>query len=383
MKPDVLDNSAIPPQSLAQSSPRLGPDVPARKAGAKNRVDTIAEGEVPDLPSSSPSDSDSSGERFPGKKKQDKIVPELGELSVYCVGLKFSGFDDPDCKMFNHIVSFEENMFHRATKTTESKMALYRHNMRHLMRVYPAQVRITSSNMNPLTFWRKGVQMAALNWQTFDLGMQLNQAMFDGGTDQSGYVLKPKEFREIQVLRDPSDLGAIRERKNVAFSIDVISAQQLMRPFAFPDKRSLDPFVEVEVFVPDDKRDKTENGSKPDLLYRTKAVHQNGFNPTFDLKCRFNITTKYPELVFVRWTVKLAAENGKLNNAPTMATFTAKLNSLKQGYRTIPLLDSNADRYLFSTLFCRIHKEPVTSVYVEVADDGMKNGINNGKRRNK
>ena len=125
------------------------------------------------------------------------------------------------------------------------------------MRVYPSQTRVSSNNFNPLAFWRKGVQMAALNWQTFDLGMQLNQAMFDGGTDQSGYVLKPKEFREIQLVPSfPGWWEGKRERKIVTFSIDVISAQQLMRPFNFAEKRTLDPYVEIEVFLPDDKREK-------------------------------------------------------------------------------------------------------------------------------
>ena len=390
VRPVALDSSSVPPQqSLGNNSPLLSPSLSTRMGGgARSRfVNTISEGKIPETPSSSPSDSDSGSERGnPGRKKQSKIVPELGELAVYCVGLKFHSFEDPDCKMFNHILSFVESTFDRNNRTRDLKRAMYRHNMRYLMRVYPNQMRIASTNMNPLSCWRKGVQMAALNWQTYDLGMQINQAMFDGGTDQSGYVLKPREFREFQVL--PGQWEGKRERKNVSFTIDVVSAQQLMRPFNFAEKRSLDPFVEVEVFVPDERKPKPQNGARPEqlpppmpLVYRTAIVRENGFNPVFNQPCRFELTTKYPDLVFVRWSVKLATENGKYNNANTMATFTAKLNSLKEGYRTIPLFDNNADQYLFSTLFCRISKDPITSVYVDFPDDALESSGGKLKKR--
>jgi len=377
IRPTTLNDSAVPSQSLPHS-PLLSPNLSLRKGGAsKGRVDTIAEAPMHETPSSW-SDSDSSSDK--GKKSQSKITPELGELAVYCMGLKFRGFDDPECKQFNHILSFLENTFLKNSRSQDSKRALYRHNMRYLMRVYPNQTRVSSTNFNPLLYWRKGVQMAALNWQTYDLGMQLNQAMFDGGEDQSGYVLKPKEFREIQVMPNrPGMWEGKRVRKNVNFSIDVISAQQLMRPHNFPERRTLDPFIEVEVFLPDDKRIRSESSSSPNgpnprtkLSYRTSFVRENGFNPLFSQRCSFNITTKYPDLVFVRWSVKLS-ENGKYNNASTMATFTAKLSSLQQGYRTIPLLDNNAEQYLFSTLFCHIRKDPITSVFVEYTDDNAEN----------
>ncbi|TPX06927.1 uncharacterized protein E0L32_011151 [Thyridium curvatum] len=373
-KPVALDNSIIPPQYLP-NSPLLSPNGSARKASSKTRVDTITEGEVHDAPSSSTSDNDSGSEKSSGRKKQSKIVPELGDLGVYCVGIKFNGFDDPESKTFNHVLSFMENTFAKHGKPRESKRALFRHNMRHLMRVYPNQTRITSTNFNPLAYWKKGVQMAALNWQTFDLGMQINQAMFAGGVDQSGYVLKPREFREIQVLPNlPGHWEGKRERKNVNFTVDVISAQQLMRPLHFGEKRSLDPYVEVEVFIPDDKNDSDETSShtgQNQTKFRTQIVRENGFNPIFQRNFVFNITTKYPDLIFVRWSVKLA-ENGAYS-INTLGTYTAKLSSLKQGYRTIPLLDNNADQYLFSTLFCRIKVNSATSIYVDYSEEAPEN----------
>ncbi|RYP28113.1 hypothetical protein DL767_007370 [Monosporascus sp. MG133] len=370
-KPVSLDNSSIPPLYLP-SSPHASPSQNPRRMVGK-RVETITEGEVHEVNSSSTSEVDSEEEKLRGNQKTSKIVQQLGELGVYCTGVKFHGFESPDCKLSNHILSFMEGTFRKHSKTPDSKTALTRHNMRYLMRVYPQYTRVSSNNFNPLLYWRRGVQMAALNWQTFDLGMQMNQAMFDGCTDSSGYVLKPESMREIRILPDglPAEAVGKLERQNMTFTIKVISAQQLMRPAGLPANRSLDPYVEVEVFHTNDKRDKHDSMSGIPILtdtplkVNTQVVRENGFNPIFDREFLFNITTKFPELVFIKWNVKIVpgGENPSDRN-PSIATYTAKLSNLKQGYRTLPLLDSNGDQYLFSTLFCFIKVYPVTSVYV-------------------
>ena len=71
------------------------------------------------------------------------------------------------------------------------------------MRVYPHVLRYKSSNFNPIPFWKAGVQMVATNWQTNDIGQQLNLAMFQildhqpDGSFKSGYVLKPKKLLPV------------------------------------------------------------------------------------------------------------------------------------------------------------------------------------------
>jgi phosphatidylinositol phospholipase C delta len=141
----------------------------------------------------------------------------------------------------------------------------------------------------------------------------------------------------------------------------------------------LDPYVEVEVFLADDKRNKADGAANTtaqdvQLKHRTKIVRGNGFNPEFNQSFVFDVTTKYPDLIFVRWSVKLADKGYNDKTAP-LATFTAKLSNLKQGYRTIPLLDHSGDRFLFSTLFCKIRKGPVTDVMVAYQEDAPKNGL--------
>lgn len=58
-------------------------------------------------------------------------------------------------------------------------LALISHTQTQLMRTYPAGLRIDSSNFNPVFFWAFGIQLVALNYQTEDLPMHINTAMFE------------------------------------------------------------------------------------------------------------------------------------------------------------------------------------------------------------
>ena len=396
IRPTQLDNSVIS-AGLLPSSPYFQTSRVINHGQLKN---SGSEGQ--DSLSSSTSDSESLTEDMAKSKdnnrknKTSNIIKVLGELGVYSAGLKFHGFDYPDSKTYNHIYSFMENTFDKNSRTQEDKRAITRHNMRYMMRVYPNGWRVASTNFDPLKYWRRGVQMVALNWQTYDLGMQLNDAMFASGTDQSGYVLKPSELREIKMIPNvPEEAGAghiKRERKNVNFSIDVISAQQLMRPKGLAPTRSVDPYIEVEVYHADDKTKENKgvvgeggldasakdgsSGLGAPHRRRTHIVQENGFNPVFDKKFNFALTTKYPDLVFVRWTVRCSSDGHNYSDRGVpLATYTAKLSSLKQGYRTLPLYDSNGDQFLFSTLFCCIKIEPATSIYVSGPETAESVGV--------
>lgn len=69
-------------------------------------------------------------------------------------------------------------------------LALIAHTESQLMRTYPAGLRIDSSNFNPVFFWAFGIQLVALNYQTYDLPLAINTGMFEEN-GSCGYVLKP------------------------------------------------------------------------------------------------------------------------------------------------------------------------------------------------
>jgi phosphatidylinositol phospholipase C, delta len=314
--------------------------------------------------------------------RTSKIIPKLGRLGVYTQGISFPkalGFSDPRAKSANHIFSFSEDTFNaHCKKDGGNRDALEKHNMHYLMRVYPGRRRIWSSNFNPLSAWRRGAQMAALNWQTYDVHQQVNRAMFAAGTDCLGYVLKPEELRHpkhipiADILPDSTDKKNGKGKKVVRFSVDIISAQRLPRPREVSADAGMNPYIEFEMYAADDKAQGNATGeggtdaSAPDgssgvglpLRKRTKTAFGNGFDPSFDEAMTVSVTTKHPALIFVRWTVWHQPDGRKAGSNPVqLATFTAKLSSLQQGWRHLPLYNPQGDKYQEAKLFVKIKKE--------------------------
>ncbi|CAP92282.1 Phospholipase C [Penicillium rubens] len=307
------------------------------------------------------------------RRQKSKITKPLSDLGVYTRGYKWHSFSSPESRRYNHIYSFAERSFESICQSHDNKVALESHNRKYLTRVYPSGFRLRSSNFDPNKFWRRGVQMVALNWQTYDIGMQMNQAMFAAGTDRTGYILKPESLRLPAV---DGNQKRKMERKLVRFSVDVVSAQQLPRPRTIGQDDSINPYVEIEMFSADDRgqsfvlgeggMNASARNGMSGIGYphrrRTKIEQSNGYSPVFNDKFKLSLETKYPDLVFVRWTVWSSTDGRSTGNSVQLATFTAKLTSLSQGYRYLPLYDASGDQYLFSTLFCKISKQDPISV---------------------
>lgn len=91
---------------------------------------------------------------------------------------------------FTEMSSFHEIKIEKLINVLNFRNIL-KYNEKQLSRVYPKGTRLDSSNYDPIRMWNCGVQMVALNYQTPDKSMQLNQAMFMQN-GKCGYVLKPK-----------------------------------------------------------------------------------------------------------------------------------------------------------------------------------------------
>ncbi|KAJ6256588.1 1-phosphatidylinositol 4,5-bisphosphate phosphodiesterase [Drechslerella dactyloides] len=368
----ILFSSEISDTTPGASSASIAPKAKA----SKDHSTTVTTSS-----SNSTEDSDELGTTSSGGHPNDKlrrpsqvtrkVAKELGELGVYTRGQKFKNFSLPESKRFNHVFSLAERTFINFCKDKDKKSQLEKHNLRYLMRVYPSGWRVTSRNFDPLTFWRRGVQLVALNWQTYDTGVQLNDAMFASPSDRTGYVLKPLELRSSRHLIDsasPDSTAAKLARKLVSFSVEIISAQQL--PRVGKDRDCLDSYVEVEVFSADDKArglvkgnggiDKSGSGGMSGLgapqRRRTKVVKGNLFAPTWNERLTFGVETRFEGLVFLRFVVYNDDGNG---DKTVKASYCLKLVNAAQGYRHLPLYDMGGEQFLFSSLFVKIDIEPV------------------------
>lgn len=103
------------------------------------------------------------------KKKPSKIIHALSDLGIYTRGVSFKSLTQPEATMPTHIFSLAEKTV--AEIHEKEAIQLFDHNRKYMMRAYPSGLRIGSSNLDPASFWRKGIQIVALNWQNWDEGM--------------------------------------------------------------------------------------------------------------------------------------------------------------------------------------------------------------------
>lgn len=103
------------------------------------------------------------------KKKPSKIIQALSALGVYTRAVSFKSLSQPEASMPSHVFSLSEKSVREVHE--KQSMDLFQHNRNYLMRAYPSGFRIGSSNLDPAPFWRKGIQIVALNWQNWDEGM--------------------------------------------------------------------------------------------------------------------------------------------------------------------------------------------------------------------
>lgn len=194
----------------------------------------------------------------PGKnaKEQPKIVPELAALGPYAQSIKPSDdrwlkgevTEDPK----NPLLNIGEGPLLDILEKTPDPVA--KHNAAALMRVYPAGTRIFSKNLNPVPFWGVGAQVAALNCQTFDMAMQLQEALFDG---TYGWVLKPSYLRKEG---GPSPKGTTR------LTMEVVGATDLPIPKG-READDIKPYVTCTLYHP--------GGGKPSKQ-KTSHYRQHG-----------------------------------------------------------------------------------------------------------
>ena len=123
-----------------------------------------------------------------------KVHPYLSQMINYCQSIRFPGWKvskENDCSW--KMSSFSETAGHGHLSSSSIEMVQY--NKRQFSRIYPKGGRVDSSNYNPFVFWAAGCQLVALNYQTPDYFMQLNQGRFQSN-GKSGYVLKPWYLRD-------------------------------------------------------------------------------------------------------------------------------------------------------------------------------------------
>jgi hypothetical protein len=155
------------------------------------------------------------------------------------------------------------------------------------MRTYPHGLRVSSTNLDPSVYWRKGVQMVALNWQKWDKGMMLNEGMFAG---EGGWVLKPEGYRSISSQAKFMGVPGTSQADSISYKtlnlkITVFAGQDIPLPEGDEDPKRFRPYLKCELHVEkaeEKGRDSAESGGKSKGgRHRSRTQSRKGVNPDF------------------------------------------------------------------------------------------------------
>lgn len=304
-------------------------------------------------------------------KKANVIVKELGSLGVYLKGMKFKAFDNPMSQIPHHCFSFSETKINKLINLgAEEEEAFVKHNVDHFTRVYPDKKRVRSTNFDPIPYWKRGVQMVALNWQADGLNSQINEAMFAGSL---GYLKKPEHSASLR--------EALKQKVRHKIGIEILGLWNLPE---HADSFNKDYSVSIEIYGVSERKEllkshyynvlsKTSNDtvSKHEKVWTVKKMRRSEENGLVQLPVNYNFNKPYNrfesgeirskdwEYTFLRFTVK--AEDKKKpadeedENEEVIGQYIVRASSLNEGYRHVPLKDHEL-QYKHARIFVNVVK---------------------------
>ncbi|NXJ92360.1 PLCB2 phosphodiesterase, partial [Corythaixoides concolor] len=196
---------------------------------------------------------------------------EMSSLVNYIQPIKFDSFEVSAQKNRSYVISsFTELKAYDLL--TKFPLQFVEYNKRQMSRIYPKGTRMDSSNYMPQMFWNVGCQMVALNFQTMDVPMQQNMALFEFN-GQCGYLLKHEFMRRPDKQFDPYSVDRIDVVVASTLSVTASTNRGAILSGQFLSDRSVKTYVEVELFgLPRDTKRK----------YRTKLTSTaNSINPVW------------------------------------------------------------------------------------------------------
>lgn len=212
-----------------------------------------------------------------------------------------------------------------------------------IVRIFPSrheQIRSHSNNFNPVLFWSLGCQVASMQQHLCDAYLLINDGRFRTN-GSCGYVLKPSHMTGYKSKLRPQSIST-------KWSFRVLSANNLPKPngkelFGYISN----PRVRITLY---------DGGLTNPRVHITETVKGNGFNPVWNERNGVIFSDiSYPDSAIVLFS--LWNHNDKDNTEDFIAASAIPLDSMRTGYRSIPLFDANHMRggmYAYASLFVHI-----------------------------
>jgi hypothetical protein len=214
------------------------------------------------------------------------------------------------------------------------------YNVHHMTRTYPAGSRVDSSNYNPIQAWSVGCQLVALNFQTPDSPLLLNDGLFRLHNG-CGYLPKPFSATSDQPI---PQIPQLRLR------VRVLSGSCLPKPKGAKSGESIDPYVQITI------HDVDASFSYVNSTHITATANNNGFCPVWNESQgqQFNIFN--PDIAMIEFNIG----ESDVGIDDRVGCATIPVNCLRTGYRSIQLYDKNNTRtgsFQYASLLVEIQKE--------------------------
>jgi phosphatidylinositol phospholipase C, delta len=282
------------------------------------------------------------------RKLRIKISPALARLTLFH-GCKLKNWDISVRNPTHHMHSFSENKVKKMCRHSKArKWAIY--NQSHMCRTYPAGSRVDSSNYNPMLAWSTGCQLVALNFQTPDPPLKINDGRFRENGN-CGYVLKPAAI----MMRDDFSHPLVPTK----LSVRILSGSCLPKPKGQKAGDCIDPYVKVTVH--DIKNEEKETST----TYSTTIVQKNGYFPIWHnatSKDRFSFIIENGAVAMLQLEVYTKGDIGQSDEF--IANAAIPISCLRQGYRSVQLVDENNTRtgpFDFASLLIEIKLRQVVA----------------------
>jgi len=279
-----------------------------------------------------------SGKKSEKIKPKKKVESELRKVTLLH-GAHFENFEVSIKQKPSTMHSIGETKITKIVGKSKENANMWReYNRNHMTRTYPAGTRLDSSNYNPLLAWAMGSQLVALNFQTPDGNLSLNDGLFRQAR-QCGYILKPASLMG----------GQKPEKKSV--KISVLGARCLPKPKGAKRGELIDPYVQVDLH--DVRVADTETEVNVKKSFKTSTVDNNGFCPIWKDGTFAEFEIHNPDVAIIHFRVI----DDDLGVDDKISSSAIPFASLRKGYRCVQLYDENNTRtgpFESSTLFVKI-----------------------------
>ncbi|ACI64642.1 phospholipase C, partial [Thalassiosira pseudonana CCMP1335] len=247
-----------------------------------------------------------------------KIAPELAKLTLFH-GTKFRTWEESSQTPTYHMHSFSESRVKAFSKSIQCHKWV-EYNQTHMSRAFPSGKRVDSSNYSPILAWSTGCQMVALNFQTPDDPIRINDGRFRENGEQ-GYVLKPPSLLSKEET-DP---------RSAMLEVKILSGSCLPKPGGVSFGECIDPYVIVSLFDCHEGKEVTSSQT-------TNAVFNNGFSPIWNFEDSFHFqvqNTCVAVMQFAIWD-----KNPPPKNDEFIASASVPISCMRQGIRSVQLFDA-------------------------------------------